>query len=134
MTPQENLYYAVGELAYAVACADGLVQQEEREAFAKRISTAFGHNSAVANIPEIIFHIMSRQHTPVEDACEAALRELRQNSHYLSPALKETFCNIMAHVAEAYPPVTTEEEQIIARFFKEVSELAGDPAYYNDLR
>src|SRR6185436_16813027 len=33
MSPIENLYYAMGELAYSVASADGRVQPEERKKF-----------------------------------------------------------------------------------------------------
>ena len=33
MNSTENLHYAIGELAYAVACADGIVQKEERQKF-----------------------------------------------------------------------------------------------------
>ena len=33
MTPTQNLHSAMGELAYAVARADGAIQKEERQKF-----------------------------------------------------------------------------------------------------
>ena len=33
MTPQQNLHTAIGQLAYAVAKADGTIQLEERKKF-----------------------------------------------------------------------------------------------------
>jgi tellurite resistance protein len=39
MTPVENLHYAIGELAIAVALADGEIQKEERDQFHKLVET-----------------------------------------------------------------------------------------------
>jgi hypothetical protein len=59
-----------------------------------------------------------------------AIKEIRLNSHYLSPELKDKFLQVMEKVARAYPPVTIEEMNLLERFKKDIAPLRGDPVYY----
>jgi uncharacterized tellurite resistance protein B-like protein len=130
MTPTENLHYAIGELAYAIASADGEVQQEEKKRFHDIIVELFRGNEHSMDVSEIIFKIMEREKTPTKDAYNWAVKQIKLNSHYLSPDLKETFIKVVQKVAEAYPPVTKEEKELIDRFNQDIHDLKGDPIYY----
>jgi uncharacterized tellurite resistance protein B-like protein len=134
MTPVENLHYAIGELAYAVARADGFVQEEERKKFQDIVSGELREHDYKFDIASIIFQLMDhrKSHQDGDTAYQWAMNTIKLNSHYLSPALKEKFIRVMQRIAEAYPPVTEEEKRMIDQFMKDIEPLHGDPVYYNN--
>ena len=132
LNPPENLYYAIGELAYAVARADGKIQNEESKKFLALCVSELGGEHDESMVSEIIFKVLSKKE--VFDAAVAydmAMETLRTNSHYLSPALKQKAIRLLESVAKAYPPVTPEEKDLLTRFKKDVAPLTGDPTFYN---
>lgn len=130
MTPTENLHYAIGEMAYAIARADGAVQKEERQKFHDIVAAELRMKDQGFNISDIIFKIMDKDKTSTKDAYNWAMGQIRVNSHYLSPQLKETFIKVIEKVAKAYAPVTIDETDIIEKFKKDIAPLKGDPIYY----
>ena len=130
MSPLENLYYAIGELAYAIARADGEVQKAERQKFANIVAAELRCDNAGFEIAEIIFKVLDKDQGPSELAYDWAIKQIRLNSHYLSPELKSTALAVMEKVAKAFPPVTREENKLIARFRKDIEPLVGDPVYF----
>jgi uncharacterized tellurite resistance protein B-like protein len=130
MTPLENLHYAIGEMAYAVAYADGKVQKEERKKFHDIVAAELRCKDYDFDISDIIFQIMDKDKTDSETTYKWAMDQIRLNSHYLGPKLKETFIKVMEKVAKAYPPVTAGEQNIIDRFKKDISGIKGDPVFY----
>ncbi len=130
MTPLENLHYAIGELAYAVARADGSVQKEEKKIFHDIVEAELRCKDYAFNISDIIFQIMDRDKTDSATTYKWAMDEIKLNSHYLSPELKKTFIRVMEKVANAFPPVTVSERNLIDRFKKEIAAINGDPVYY----
>ena len=133
MTPIENLHYAIGELAYAIARADGEVQKEERQKFCDIVAEEIDSQNYHFDISSIIFQIMDKDNEPAELAYSRAIKQIHENSHYLSPQLKETFFKVMDKIAKAYPPVTHEESNLMKRFKEELESLNGDPVYYNSI-
>jgi hypothetical protein len=73
---------------------------------------------------------MDKDKTSTKDAYDWAMGQIRVNSHYLSPQLKETFIKVIEKVAKAYAPVTIDETEIIEKFKKDIAPLKGDPIYY----
>lgn len=130
MTPTENLHYAIGELVYAIAAADGVISREERESFHNIIVQELRNEDYEFDISDIIFQMMDKEKTSMQDAYERAMKQIRMNSHYLSPSLKANFIRIIEKVAEAYEPVTTDEKELIERFKREIEPIIGDPVYY----
>jgi uncharacterized tellurite resistance protein B-like protein len=132
MTPLENLYYAAGELAYVVAKADGNVQPAERiklVSLLKEVLSDGGTNGV--DVSSIIFQLLDgKSHQDTESTYTWAMDAIRTNSHYLSPELKEKMIRLLERVAETYPPVTAEENQVIERFRNEIKPLTGDPVFY----
>ena len=55
MTPIESLHYAIGELAYSIARADGSVQQEERSKFHDIIEAELRCGDYAFDVSDIIF-------------------------------------------------------------------------------
>lgn len=132
MTSTQNLHYAIGELAYAIAFADGKIQQEEREKFENIIAAELRSKNYDFDISDIIFKILEKEKQDVETVYEWAMSEIKLNSHYLSPVLKQTFIIILEKIAKAFPPMTGEESKLIERFKKDIEAIVGDPVYYDN--
>jgi len=130
MTPIQNLHYALGELAYAVAHADGKVQKEEREKFHNIVEAEIRCKDYDFDVSDIIFQIIDKDKQDAETTYNWAMKQIKTNSHYLSPELKKTFITVMEKVAKAYPPVTGDEKSLIERFRKDIEPIYGDPVYY----
>lgn len=133
-TPVQNLHYAIGELAYAVARADGRVQAEERKKFQAIVEAELRCKDYDFDLSDIIFKIMDKDQHDSETVYNWAMHEIRTNSHYLSPEMKRTFISVMEKIAKAYPPVTGKEQAIIERFKKEMESIHGDPVFYETLK
>lgn len=130
MTPTENIHYAIGELAYAFARVDGKVNPEERKKFEQIVIEGFKQKDYNYDVSDIIFKILDKDKKDAQSAYDWAIRELKVNSHYLSPELKDCALRIMRAVSEAYPPFTKEERELYERFKKDIEPLKGDPVYY----
>ncbi len=123
MTPSQNLYYALGELAYAIAKSDGAIQEEEKRTLHDIVTREVQKDNVDIDYSEIIFSIMSKDATDVETSYGWALSEIRNNRHYFNDAFKETFVTVLCKVAEAFPPVTAQERTLIDRFRNDVRKL-----------
>jgi len=132
MNPLENLHYAIGELAYSVARADGEIQKEEKKKFHDLVEAELRNKEFNFNVSDIIFQLMERDKFDSETTYNWAMKEIKLNSHYLSPQLKEKFICVMQKVAEAFPPVTKGEQAIIEKFKEEIKDIQGDPVYYDN--
>ena len=130
MTPVENLHFAIGEIAYAIARADGKVQKEERKRFHDIVEAELRSKDYAFNISDIIFQILDKDKQDVETTYNWAIGQIKLNSHYLSPELKRTFERVIEKIAKAFPPVTKAEQDLIDRFKNDISEIEGDPVYY----
>ena len=130
MTPLENLHYAIGEIAYAVAKIDGKVQNEERQKFHNIVAAELRMKDYDFQVSDIIFQIIDKNKMDAETTYDWAMKTIKLNSHYLSPELKAAFLRIMEKIAKSFPPVTPEEKCIIARFKMDIEKINGDPVYY----
>jgi uncharacterized tellurite resistance protein B-like protein len=130
MTPIESLHYAIGELAYTMARADGAVQKEERKKFHDIVAAELRCKDYAFDISDIIFQMLDKDKPDTETSYKWAMEQIRLNSHYLSPKLKETFIRVMEKVARVFPPVTENEQKILDKFKKDISTINGDPVFY----
>jgi len=129
MTPIERLYYALGELSYAIAKADGTIQKEEKEKLHGILDAEFKTHKGNLNLTEIIFHILQKDGTDTQTAYINALKELKLNSQYVSEQLKTHFIEVIKKVAAAFPPVTQSERNVIDDFIYQVKLIEGDPVF-----
>jgi len=120
----ERLYYALGELAYAVAKADGKVNLEERRKLHDIVvkeSKCHNHN---LNISEIIFHIHQKERIfNEEDLYKSAMKEIKICSNYLTDDMKAEFVAVLDKVARAFDSITAGERDIIERFRKDIDKV-----------
>ncbi|MBA3680360.1 MAG: hypothetical protein H0W73_04215 [Bacteroidetes bacterium] len=132
MRQLENLHYAIGEMAYAIACADGKIQKEERQKFHDIVKEELRNKDYDFNISDIIFQILEKDSGSIEEAYNSAIHQIRVNSNYLSPELKETFIMVIESVARAFPPVAIREIDLLKKFREEFKSINGDPIYYKN--
>ena len=131
MNEIENIHYALGEIAYAIAAADGKIQKEERNKFHDIIVAEVHCKDYAFNISDIIFKILERDKLlDSESNYNAAIKVLKTNSHYLSPVLKATILIVAEKIAKAFPPVTEKETNFLSRLKHDIEPLEGDPVFY----
>lgn len=126
----QNLHYAIGELAYAVAFSDGKVQKEEREKFHAIVEAELRCKDYDFSVTDIIFQMLDKEKMDAATSYNWAMKEIKNNSHYLSPELKQTAIKVMEKVAKAFPPITGEENRMLEQFKKDIAPIHGDPVYY----
>lgn len=120
MKPIASLFYALGQLSYAIANADGKVQREEKENFHKILKEQFDAISPDIDTAEIIFELLRRDATDPKTAYNWALNQIKLYSHYFNEDLKKGFIATIKKVAEVYPPVEPEEKALIQQFEKDI--------------
>jgi hypothetical protein len=82
------------------------------------------------DVSDIIFQMMEKDKTDSATTYKWAMDEIKLNSHYLSPELKNTFIRVMEEIAKAFSPVTSNEQVLIDKFKKDIAGIHGDPIYY----
>jgi hypothetical protein len=134
MRPIENLHYVIGQLAYSIAYAEGKTQNEGRIKLHNLVVSELRGKDYNFDMSDIIFLIMDKRHISLKECYNWTMNQIRLNSHYLSPRLKNDFIRVISHIANAYPPVTEEELEILKKFNMEFAVIQGDPAYYEDAK
>lgn len=129
MTPIENLYYALGELAYAMAKVDGTVQVKEKDKLHGILIEEFGKHNSGIDVTEIIFSILKKDAIDAHKAYERAIHQIKLNSQYVSEPLKKHFIAVLQNIAVAYPPVIVEEHTLLSNIIDELKKIKGDDVF-----
>ncbi len=130
LTPLENLHYAIGLLAYAVAFADGEVQKEERREFYNFITQELQRNHLEFEVSETVFAMLDKHNSGKDEMYSTGIKQLRANSHHLSPDLKASFIELVEKVGAAYQLPSSEEALLLDQIRAELLEIEGDPRYF----
>jgi uncharacterized tellurite resistance protein B-like protein len=125
----QELYYALGELCYAIAKADGVIQKEEKDRLHSILETEFRGRRGGFETTEIIFQILQREGMDSKTAYDWAIREIKLNSQYVSETLKKHFISVINNVATSFPPGSIEERKLIDDFIRELNNIQGDPVF-----
>ena len=123
MKPLETLHYAIGEVACTVAHVNGDIHALEARKFMFIMTNELNNAEHDFDVSEIIFDLITRQKTNAEKTYNKAMKEIRQNSQYFSPQLKEKFVKVIDEITKEYPPVTYAEINILERFKKEIYKI-----------
>ena len=123
MDAKQQLYYALGQLAYAVAKADGQIQKEEKDKLHKIVTEEVVKYDLDSDIADIIFHILQKDKKEFETTYNWAIHSMKLVKHYLSDDMKIMFVDILRKVVQAFPPVTVGEKEIIDRFRGDLATL-----------
>ena len=133
MSPLQNIHYAIGELAYAMAMADGKIQPEERLKFHDIVKAEINWKDYDFDISEIIFHILEQDKEHDSEALYlSAMHTLKTNCHYLSPELKDTIIIVVEKIARAFPPIQGAKKRLLEKLKEEIISMEGDPVFYEN--
>lgn len=117
MEIKDNMYYGFGQVVYAVAMADGEVQKAELENLKTSIEVIREDHGIDMGITEIIFELLQKNdQLPKEEALQNGIKNFHLGDDYLTSDLAAFFDEVLAVVAHASPPSTTEEEKVITEF------------------
>jgi len=122
MEGKQNLYYALGILAYAVAKADGVIQEEEGKLLREIVRSETNHNMDF-QYAEIIFQLLEKDNAGLDRVYEWALGEINKGRHHLTSEIKTKMIDVLYRIADAFEYITEEEEIIIHRFEKDLKSL-----------
>ncbi|MFI5148146.1 MAG: hypothetical protein ACHQRM_00320 [Bacteroidia bacterium] len=125
----EALYYALGELCYAIAKSSGRMSQKEKDRLHEILKGEFREHNGLIDPAEIIFHILQKEGMDSKTAYSWAIHEMKLNSEYMSESLKAHFVHVIQKVVNNFPSVTTEERLLISDFIQELNKIKGDPIF-----
>ncbi len=108
MVKRERLYDAFGELIYAIAMADGEVQQEEVKALEETLS----QHPWAKEIKWSFTYENEKKHT-VEEAYQNAIDICKENGP--DPEYKYLL-DVMTYVADSFGGIVPQEKEILDKF------------------
>ena len=123
MDGRQRLYYALGQLSYAVALADGKIQKEETDKLHEIIQKASEHINSDYDIAEIVFTLQSRDHTSLEKSYEWAMEEIKLCKHYFKPQLRNDFYYILEAIANSSDGVEKHEERLLDKIQNDIEDI-----------
>ena len=119
MDSKQSLYYALGIFSYAISKADGKIQNEEKEVLHQIVMEETEHEMDFRYV-EIIFKILQKDKPGFEDVHQWALDALETGKYHLTDKIKDQFVRVMKRVADAFPPKSDEEHELINTFITEI--------------
>jgi uncharacterized protein (UPF0210 family) len=127
---EREFYKELGKILYAIAKADGNVQDKEVDEVEKQILNELKTLKLYKDNPdykEIILAKLSfanclRNHTPVKAAASSFLNYVKEFGDRLDSNVKEIALSLINHVAKVYKGVSKEEEKLIHEI-KQVLEI-----------
>ena len=125
----QNLYYVLGEVAYAIVKTDCTIQKKDKKKLTNILIQEFDKKSLDFDPAPIIFHIVEKDSMDATVACNWAIKEIKLNCHYVSEKMKEHFVHVLQRVAEAFPSVTSKEQFLIDHFISEIKTIKGDSVF-----
>ena len=127
----KDLYLHLGKLTYAVAIADGRVQQEEINDLHKLIRNEFvslekatdEFDTNLAFYTEFEFETRVDSQTSKADVYDAFISFLREHREHITPEIKELCVNSVLHIAEAYGGVVEKEKEFLQKLQSDLDKL-----------
>lgn len=114
MTEKEKLYETLGELLYAIAKADGVIQNEEKEA----LNTLLAEHKYAH---EIKWSFEYEEHR--DATVEELYKKVIDHCYQIGPSQEyEEFIDAMKTIADAVDGTLDSEEKIIESFSKDLTE------------
>ena len=123
MTHRQHLCYALGELAYAVAKADGVVVKKERQKLHDIISKELSPVDFNYEIAKIIFEMVDKQNKSAESVYKEAVETIQAYSGSFDPQLRLVFLRTLEKIERADPPISNVRKELLQKFREEISRL-----------
>jgi uncharacterized tellurite resistance protein B-like protein len=114
---RQNIHMAMGSLAYAIAKADGQIQEQEKEIIRKLAQKEFELNDSDNEWIKNMFANLEENQITLEDAYNYALDVLEANRYDFDfdQSMKEKCVRFMERIAEEIDGVSADEQMIIKK-------------------
>ncbi|MFN3402491.1 MAG: TerB family tellurite resistance protein [Cytophagaceae bacterium] len=122
---KRNIHIAMGSLAYAIAKADGEIQEAEKQTIRSLAAKEFQLEDTDTEWIEQMFNQLQQQNISLEDAYNYALDTLEANrfDFDFTESMKKKCLTFMERVAEAFDDTSHEERSVISRFKKDMKKF-----------
>lgn len=112
----------MGSLAYAIAKADGEIQQQEKDIIRRLAQQEFLSEGGSGEWIENMFRHMEKENISLEDAYSYAIDTLEANrfDFDFTTSVKKKCLRFMERIAEAFADTSLEERSVISRFKKDI--------------
>jgi uncharacterized tellurite resistance protein B-like protein len=114
----QNIHIAMGSLAYAIAKADGVIQEEEKSMIKKLAQNEFELSEADNEWISNMFNKLEKDNISLDEAYSYAIDTLNANrfDYDFTDAIKAKCISFMEKVSESFDGISGEEQQVIDRF------------------
>ena len=119
----EKVYYALGELAYLVAEADGKVQQAEVEELHSIVIDQIKEYNSSFEYSDIIFNVLKDEKPNLDLIYSLAFKELKEARFYMDHNVKDMMLDVLNKVAESYESISGDEKILIDRVEQDLDSL-----------
>jgi hypothetical protein len=119
---KENIYYALGSLAYAIAKADGEIQKEELNIIRKNAQEILFSEDISNDFVDEIFDQLESKDISVQDAYNYAIDLLESNKYEYDfyDSVKKKCILFLESIAGSFEREALKERNIIADFKKAI--------------
>jgi uncharacterized tellurite resistance protein B-like protein len=120
---RQNIYIAMGSLAYAITKADGQIQEQEKNTIKNLAQKEFELNDQDNEWIENMFSKLEKDGISLDDAYNYAIDVLEANRYEFDfdQEMKQKCVNFMERIAESSNGVSVNEQLIIKRFRKDIT-------------
>lgn len=114
----QNIHIAMGSLAYAIAKADGVIQEEEKVVIKNLAQKEFELSDTDSEWISNMFNQLEKDNIGLDDAYNYAIDTLQANryDYDFTDAVKLKCIKFMEKVSESFDGISGEEREIIERF------------------
>lgn len=123
MNPLQKIYYALGELAYIVAAADGAIQNSEINKLHELVVKQLKEHNSSFEYSDVIFNVLNEEKPNLDLIFKLAIEELKSASNYITPQIKEQIIGVLTKIGESYEQVTSHQKEIIDKVDLELRKL-----------
>jgi uncharacterized tellurite resistance protein B-like protein len=115
----------MGSLAYAIAKADGIIQEEEKKVIKKLAQQEFELSDADNEWITKMFSQLEKDNISLEDSYAYAMDTLEANRHDydFTDSVKQKCLNFMEKISLSFDGISREEQDILERFKKDLQKF-----------
>ena len=120
---KKNIHRAMGSLAYAIAVADGVIQEKEKEVILNLATKEFQLSDTDSEWINAMFTQLEVQNVSLNEAYSFAIDTLEANRHDydFDDAMKTRCISFMKKIADAVGEIDYQETSVIDRFTADIT-------------
>ncbi|HVD98818.1 MAG TPA: TerB family tellurite resistance protein [Cytophagaceae bacterium] len=121
----QNIHIAMGSLAYAIAKADGIIQEEEKKMIQQLAQKEFELSDTDNEWISSMFNKLEKENISLDEAYNYAIDTLDANRYDFdfTDSVKSKCISFMEKVSESFDGISGEERQIIDRFKQDMNKF-----------